>query len=136
MLTETITPDVLARSVIAVPPLARNADFSINQAANRKMIGYLEEGGVSNILYGGNANFYHISSTQFREALQLLTESASHITWMIPSVGPSFGLMMDIFLIYARAKIMATASALYLLHVAPMGKACDDVDPSASITTL
>lgn len=95
MLTETITPDVLARSVIAVPPLARNADFSINHAANRKMIGYLEAGGVSNILYGGNANFYHISSTQFREALQLLTESASEDTWMIPSVGPSFGLMME-----------------------------------------
>jgi len=95
MFTDPISKQVLSRSVIAVPPLARNADLSINVNENRKMIAYLESGGVSNILYGGNANFYHIGPSQFREVLELLQQTAGENSWIIPSVGPTFGVMME-----------------------------------------
>ena len=42
----TITPAMLAESVIAVPPLARQADLSIDREANLSIIRYLESGGV------------------------------------------------------------------------------------------
>jgi len=90
-----ITPDTLAGSVIAVPPLARNADFSLNHNANEKLIRHLENGGVSSILYGGNAVLYHISLADFAELMEFLIEVADDGTLMIPSVGPSFGTMMD-----------------------------------------
>jgi hypothetical protein len=47
-------PD-LARSVIAVPPLARFPNLELNPAANRALIGHLEEGAVTTRMYGGNA---------------------------------------------------------------------------------
>ena len=82
-------------SVIAVPPLARNADLSLNPTANREMIQYLEEGGIRSILYGGNANFYHVRLSEYESLLGMLQESASDDTWVIPSVGPAYGTMMD-----------------------------------------
>ena len=50
------TPDDLAGSVLAVPPLARRPDLSIDAAANRALIRHIEAGGVRILLYGGNAN--------------------------------------------------------------------------------
>lgn len=85
----------IARSVIAVPPLARNDDYSINVAENKKIAAYLESGGIRSILYGGNANFYHIRPSEFRDLLAMLSEIASDDTWVIPSVGPAYGTMMD-----------------------------------------
>jgi len=35
MKTTPVTPDDLQRSVIAVPPLARHADLTLNPAANQ-----------------------------------------------------------------------------------------------------
>ena len=95
MHTQTITPDTLARSVIAVPPLARNPDLTLNRAANAAVITHLEAGGITNILYGGNANFYHIAPSEYAAALAMLAELASEDTWIIPSVGPTYGVMMD-----------------------------------------
>lgn len=85
----------IAESVIAVPPLARNADLTLNPAANREMIRYLEAGGVRSILYGGNANFYHIRLSEYAYLLTMLKEFANEETWIIPSVGPAYGTMMD-----------------------------------------
>jgi dihydrodipicolinate synthase/N-acetylneuraminate lyase len=95
MYTEKITPEILARSVIAVPPLARHADLQINDEANRHMLRYLESGGIRNILYGGNANFYHIALSEYVETLNVLQEAAGDDTWIIPSAGPTYGMMMD-----------------------------------------
>lgn len=92
---EMVTPELLARSVIAVPPLARHEDLRLNHQANRKLIGYLESGGISTLLYGGNAVFYHISLSEMEEVLRCLADSASAGTTVIPSVGPAFGTMMD-----------------------------------------
>lgn len=95
MNTAPITRETLAGSVIAVPPLARNADFSLNQAENAKLVQHLEQGGVSTLLYGGNAILYHVPVSEYASLLALLTEVAAEQTLVIPSVGPAFGTMMD-----------------------------------------
>lgn len=59
------------------------------------MIGYLEAGGVSMLLYGGNANLYHIQPSEYAGLLDMLESSAAAETLVIPSVGPAFGIMMD-----------------------------------------
>ena len=59
------------------------------------MLRYLENGGIRSVLYGGNANFYHIRPSEYATLLGMLQEIAGEDTWMIPSAGPSFGVMMD-----------------------------------------
>lgn len=95
MKTTAVTFEDLAKSVIAVPPLARNADFSLNMAANAKVVKHLEAGGVRSLMYGGNANFYNISLKDFAVALDGLEEQAGPDTWVLPAIGPDFGKMMD-----------------------------------------
>lgn len=91
----TITKEQIAQSVIAVPPLARNADLTLNKAANRAIVDYIKGGRVKTFLYGGNANFYHIRPSEYADILAMLTEFADDDTWIIPSVGPAYGTMMD-----------------------------------------
>jgi dihydrodipicolinate synthase/N-acetylneuraminate lyase len=93
--TRPITPQRLAASVIAVPPLARSADLSLDSAQNRRIVQHLEAGGVSTLLYGGNAVLYHVALSEYASLLRMLTEIADERTLVIPSVGPAFGLMMD-----------------------------------------
>lgn len=95
MKTTPVTPADLAASVIAVPPLARHRDLTISNADNRMLIEYLEEGGVRTLLYGGNANLYNIGATELPELLDMLEQEAGDDTWMIPSVGPDYGKLMD-----------------------------------------
>ncbi len=59
------------------------------------MIRHIESGGVSMLLYGGNANLYHVRLTEFADLLEMLQSEAGSDTLVIPSVGPSYGLMMD-----------------------------------------
>ncbi|CAN5128544.1 dihydrodipicolinate synthase family protein [soil metagenome] len=95
MKTTPVTPRDLAASVIAVPPLARHADLTLDHDANRAMIRYLEDGGVSSLLYGGNANLYNVSLAEYPALLDLLEAESAEASWVIPSVGPDFGKMMD-----------------------------------------
>ena len=95
MKTTPVTPDDLARSVISVPPLARHRDLTISNADNRALIQYLEDGGVRTLLYGGNANLYNIGATELPELLDMLEQEAGDDTWVIPSVGPDYGKLMD-----------------------------------------
>jgi dihydrodipicolinate synthase/N-acetylneuraminate lyase len=97
----TLTPDRLIQSVLAVPPLARNRDYSLNEAENVKLIRHIETGGVSTLLYGGNANFYHIAPSEYDQVLAFLSQSAGSQTLVIPSAGPAYGMMMD------QAKVLA-----------------------------
>lgn len=95
MNTKPVTSDDLASSVISVPPLARNADYSLSADENVKIIRHLEDGGVRTLLYGGNAILYHVAMSEYAELLALLAESAGDESLVIPSVGPAFGTMMD-----------------------------------------
>ena len=95
MKTSPVTPADLASSVIAVPPLARHRDLTISNADNRALIQYLEEGGVRTLLYGGNANLYNVGANELPELLDMLEQEAGDDTWVIPSVGPDYGKLMD-----------------------------------------
>lgn len=95
MMKQQIDSTSISQSVIAVPPLARKEDYSLNPAENRTMIRYLESAGIKTILYGGNANFYHVRISEYADLLAMLCSSADEDTWIIPSVGPSYGAMMD-----------------------------------------
>ena len=93
--TRRITSERLARSVIAVPPMARNSKLELAPNENKKIIQFLEQGGVSTLLYGGNAVFYHVRPSEYAAVLSMLVESTAEETLVVPSVGPAFGTMMD-----------------------------------------
>ncbi len=95
MKTSPVTADDLAASVVAVPPLARNADLSLNVAANKALIRHMEAGGVTTLMYGGNANFYNIGVRDYHKVLEMLENLAGSDSWVIPSIGPDFGKAID-----------------------------------------
>ena len=95
MKTTPITPADLAKSVLAVPPLARRADFSVDPAENAKLLDHLRGGGVSTFMYGGNANFYNIGFKELRTLAESLIKLARDGDWIIPSVGSDFGKALD-----------------------------------------
>src|ERR1700722_5967738 len=93
-----------AATVMAVPPLARRADYSLDAAENQKLIRHIEAGGVRTLLYGGNANLYHVAVSEYRELLDMLSESAGPDTRVIPAIGADYGKMLD------QARILAQTS--------------------------
>ncbi|GFZ81303.1 dihydrodipicolinate synthase family protein [Elstera cyanobacteriorum] len=95
MKTSAVQPADIARSVFAVPPVAMSADGTINRAENAKMIRHIEAGGVSSLLYGGNANIYNFDLETYRAMLDMLEASAAPESWVIPAIGPDFGKMLD-----------------------------------------
>ena len=95
MNTAIITPETLSNSVIAVPPLARDADLNVCATENAKIIQHLEAGGIRTLLYGGNAVFYHIALAEYADTLAMLQEQAGADTTIVPSVGPAYGTSMD-----------------------------------------
>ncbi len=114
MKTTPVTPADLAASVLAVPPLARNADLSLNEDANRRLARHLEAGGVTTLLYGGNANFYNVGVGEYAEVCAVIEAAAGEGTWVIPSVGPDYGKLMD------QAKILR-GTAFPTAMVLPLG---------------
>ncbi len=95
MKTSPVTTADLRQSVIAVPPLCRNADFSLSRAENEKLIRHMHQGGIRTLLYGGNANLYHMAVSEYASLLTMLRELAPDDLWMVPSVGPMYGTAMD-----------------------------------------
>lgn len=95
MLTGPLSPAHFARSVMAVPPLARHADRSLAEQANGRIIGHLEEGGVSLLLYGGNANFYHLPLAEYDATLSMLARLAGPDSLVVPSAGPTYALLLE-----------------------------------------
>lgn len=91
----TFTPADIHRSVISVPPLCRDASLKVCAGENVKLMRHIEAGGVTTLLYGGNANFYNIALSEFADTLDQLAELAAPESWVVPSVGPYFGTMMD-----------------------------------------
>lgn len=93
--TQAITPARLSQSVIAVPPLARDSHYRVDPVENKKIVEFIEAGGVNTLLYGGNAVFYHIRQSEYERVLRCLTDIAGEKTLIVPSVGPAYGTMMD-----------------------------------------
>jgi dihydrodipicolinate synthase/N-acetylneuraminate lyase len=111
MKTTPVTAADLSASVLAVPPLARRADLSLNADANRALIRHLEAGGVTTLMYGGNANFYHLPTSEYAATLDFLAEAAGAHSWVIPSAGADYGKLMDQAAIL-RTRAFPTAMAL------------------------
>lgn len=95
MKTSPVTVADLSASVIAVPPCAWTRKLEPDHGENRKLLDYLQQGGVTSILYGGNANFYNISNGQLESVMSELAAAARDDTWLIPSVGPDAGKLVD-----------------------------------------
>lgn len=95
MKTSPVLQSDLSTSVLSVPPLAWHEDFTPNQEANTALINHIEAGGVTTLLYGGNANMHNVGLTGLAELLQQLIVAADFDTWILPSVGPDYGGMMD-----------------------------------------
>ncbi|MGV3517255.1 dihydrodipicolinate synthase family protein [Luteitalea sp.] len=95
MITTPLTPAHFTRSVMAVPPLARAADRSLAEEANGRIVRHLERGGVSLLLYGGNANFYHLPLPEYDAALSMLARLAGPETLVVPSAGPTYALLLE-----------------------------------------
>ena len=60
MQTTPVRMEQFRSSVLAVPPLARDDNDRICRQENERLIHHIESGGVSMLLYGGNANLYYI----------------------------------------------------------------------------
>ncbi|MGE3310684.1 MAG: dihydrodipicolinate synthase family protein [Limisphaerales bacterium] len=95
MITQPLSRDHLLRSVMAVPPLARSSDETVNPDENRRLIRHLESGGISLLLYGGNANFYHLPLAEFESTLAYLASAVADSTLVIPSAGPTYATLME-----------------------------------------
>ena len=84
------------QGVFAVPPLARKSDAkrSIDFEQNSLIARHIVAGGITRLLYGGNAFLYHITLAEYEALLCWLGELAGDV-WAIPSIGPSYGRAMD-----------------------------------------
>lgn len=91
MKTTSVTPADLRGSVVAVPPMARNANGSVNPEANGRLLEHLRSGRVTTFMYGGNANFYNLGVGELGRVLETLTPLLGPGDWLIPSVGADFG---------------------------------------------
>jgi 4-hydroxy-tetrahydrodipicolinate synthase len=95
MARDPVTTDDL-RGVFAVPPLPRRNDArrTLDLDEAERIARHIEAGGVTRLLYGGNAFLYHVSLAEYESLLGWLAGFSSG-RWAIPSLGPSFGRAMD-----------------------------------------
>ena len=84
------------RAVFAVPPLARRRETrrTIDHEQNDRIVRYILNGGITRLLYGGNAFVYHLTLAEYEELLGSLAAVAGD-TWIIPAIGPSYGRAID-----------------------------------------
>lgn len=95
MNTGSFDPNLLNQSVVAVPPLARDADFQIDADQNDAIVRHIESGGVRSLLYGGNAVLYHTSLDDLNTLCGVISDAAGPETTVVPSIGPSLGAALD-----------------------------------------
>jgi len=84
------------RGVFAVPPLARTMGprSSIDFAQNDLILRHITRGGISRVIYGGNAFLYHISLAEYARLIDWLSDLSDDL-WVIPSLGPDYGLAIE-----------------------------------------
>lgn len=95
MKTTPVTPDDL-RGVFSVPSLARKPDArrTLDWTENERIVQHLAAGGLTRLLYGGNAFLYHVTLAEFGQLLEWLARLPGDL-WAIPSLGPSYGRALD-----------------------------------------
>ncbi len=91
----TVTPEDL-RGVFAVPPLPRRPDSrrTLDFAEAERVAAHVARGGITRLLYGGNAFLYHVTLAEYEALLDWLAGFPRE-RWAIPSLGPSFGRAID-----------------------------------------
>lgn len=90
-----------------MPPLARaesrsratpreddGAPGGLADDQNDAIVRHILSGGITRLLYGGNAFLYHVTLADY-EALVEWMAAADGEVWMIPSLGPSYGRALD-----------------------------------------
>lgn len=82
--------------VYPVPPLARKSDArrTLDFVQNERILRYMQKGGISKVVFGGNAFLYHATLAEY----SALIEWASGFTRdfaITPGMGPSYGRAMD-----------------------------------------
>jgi dihydrodipicolinate synthase/N-acetylneuraminate lyase len=84
------------RGVFAVPPLARmtNDKRSIDFPQNDLIVNHIRAGGITRLIYGGNAFLYHLPLVEFEQLLEWLAALSDDLL-VIPSIGPSYGRALD-----------------------------------------
>lgn len=102
-----VTLEDLTTSVIAVPPLAATDDLDLAADANLALIRHMEVGGVTTLLYGGNANVQNWPVSRYGEWLDVLAGQVAQNTWLIPSIGPDGGKLKDQAAILSSRKFPA-----------------------------
>lgn len=107
MKTKFATPEDL-QGVFAVPPLARRDDSvrSLDFAQNDLIVRHIAGGGITRLIYGGNAFIYHVTLAEYEELLSWLADLDDEL-WVIPSIGPSYGRGMDQAPLLARFRFPA-----------------------------
>jgi dihydrodipicolinate synthase/N-acetylneuraminate lyase len=92
----TTIPAADLAGVFSVPPLPRkrNAKRTLDFDAAECVARHIEAGGITRLLYGGNAFLYHLTLDEFEALLGWLAVFPAS-RWAIPSLGPSFGRAMD-----------------------------------------
>jgi dihydrodipicolinate synthase/N-acetylneuraminate lyase len=95
MFTGSITPARLQKSVLSVPPLARDAGYALAPEQNKRLMAHLRSGGVNTFMFGGNANLYNIGVKEFATLLEMLEKLSESDDWIIPSVGADYGKACD-----------------------------------------
>jgi dihydrodipicolinate synthase/N-acetylneuraminate lyase len=82
--------------VFAVPPLARRNDppRSIDFVENERIVKHIANGGITRLIYGGNAFLYHVTLAEFEALLEWLSGLTDE-QWVIPSIGPTYGRAME-----------------------------------------
>lgn len=95
MKTSPVSAEDIARSVWAVPPLALDGGGRIADRENRALVRHMEAGGVSTLLWGGNANVYGMTQAGFADLAAAMPDWVAPGSWAIPSAGPDHGKLLD-----------------------------------------
>ena len=82
------------QGVIAVPPICRDASGAFNWEESRRVVAHIHAGGVTRLMYGGNAFLYHMTLAEYEQLLAWLT-TLDDALWCVPAAGPSYGRLMD-----------------------------------------
>jgi dihydrodipicolinate synthase/N-acetylneuraminate lyase len=95
MKTTSVGPQDLG-GVFAVPPLSRLPDTTrtLDVEQNNLIVSHIVKGGITRLLYGGNAFLYHITLAESANLFSWLAGITGDV-WVIPSIGPAYGRAME-----------------------------------------